>query len=40
MTDQIEKKSIFEYRDANPKLKQKDLVEHFNKLFVIIRLLN
>jgi hypothetical protein len=31
--------SIFEYRDANPKLKQKELVGHFNKLFVIICLL-
>jgi hypothetical protein len=32
MTGPIEKKSIFEYQDANSKLKQKDLVEHINKL--------
>ena len=46
MTDQNQKKSrfslkaeqkfaIIEYRDANPKLKQKDLIEYFNKLFKV-----
>jgi hypothetical protein len=30
-----QKYAIIEYRDANPKLKQKDLIEHFNKLFKV-----
>ena len=46
MTDQNQKKSRFslkveqkyaliKYRDADPKLKQKDLIEYFNKLFKV-----
>ena len=30
-----QKYAIIEYRDANPKLKQNDLIEYFNELFKV-----